>query len=448
MTIETHIVGSTGPKGNKRETHVHPFETASGTHVGFVTLNHRFIKTEPATKFFLNDTVGNALNQDVSFGTTGNILHDGGSSASVDTGNANVNTEFFLEDSGGVWGTGGDAELVQVGMTVEETGASAYARISTVTGTKLGLTTIASKGAISSDIFPLGSEAYIINAVWTGTATVGTWDFSTSNVITQAAGNNNDQADIEAVAADQSFTDDFTALTGNINLNTYAEANHDIRIQLLLSGVPIGVSVLLNQFIDTGDFSAQQFSIPLEDLEVGNLLTNGVRITIIRNGGAKPAFTLDNIRLEVKGTPLVFEVLVDRGERFHISELVFAYADALVSEKTGLSGDTEAFTNDFLSYDAILGVSALTNGFVIARSKGGKTLFSATIKTLGDQISAGAIIGELFTDNANTFITLRIIFPDPLILTGNSDDILTITINDDMSGLLQFTAVARGSVEV
>lgn len=418
--------------------------------VGTMNYTERFLDAEPSTKFFVNETFGAAMNQDVSFGATGNILHDGGSSASVDTGNANTNSEFFLEDSGGSWGTGGDAELVQVGMTVEETGASNYARISTVTATKLGLTTIASKGGTSSDIFPAGTEAYIINAVWTGTATQGTWDFATSNVITQAAGNNGDQADIEGVAGDQSLASDFTALTGSINLNTYSEANNNITLQMTLAGVGIGNSINLNDFIDTGDFAAQQFSIPIADLGLSDNLTNGIRIIVVRTGGGgKPAFTFDDVRLEVTGTPLVYEINLGSRERFHIHEIVFSYRDNIDSITT-VTGATETVTNQALDVSKILGLSALTNGFVIKRTKDTKALFSATIRTLGGHISAGAKPDPVLTapDGSSTFVVLRAIFKNPLILSPITIDRLTITNNDNMSDLQQFTASARGDLEI
>lgn len=450
MTLSTRISGNTGKSGKTREAHVHPFVTATGIHEGLVILNHRLIKTEPTTKFFVNDTVGIAMNQDVSFGTTGNILHDGGttSSALVAGTCTAAATNKLTDTTSPPFEAGEEDDATIVGMTVENTTDSTYARISAIDSTSvLSLTTIASKGETGADIFPAGTEGYLVNAVWVGAATTGTWDFATGNVITQAAANNNDQADITANAADQSLASDFTALTGAINLNTYTEVNHNIQIQMTLSGVAVGSSILLNDFIDTGDFGAQQFSIPIGDLVATDQLMNGIRIIVLRTGGAKPAFTLDDVRLEFSGTPLVFEVALNKEERFHISELVFTYADALLSEKTGLLDATETFTNNFLSYDAILGVSALTNGFVINRTKKGKTLFSANIKTLGGHISAGATIGELITDNANTFLTLRVIFPDPLILTGEIDDTLTITINDKMDGLLQFTAAARGSLE-
>ena len=159
-----------------------------------------------------------------------------------------------------------------------------------------------------------------------------------------------------------------------------------------------------------------------------------------RAGGPRPTVSFDDIQLEQTGTPLIFSLNVDQGQRFHISELVFAYADAQAS--TLANGTMPA-----LAYDQILGLAALANGFVITRAKAGKTLFSATIRTLGAHISAGAKPDIPWSDGTNTFLTIRTIFVDPLVLTGESNDTLTIQINDDMTGLLQFTAAARGSVE-
>jgi len=438
MPIKTRIVDG---DGSGLEAHVHPFNTAArADHAGILALTRRFINTEPQTKFFTNETQGVDMNKDVSFGTTGNILHDGGSTATVDTGSATTDIEFSLVDTGATWGSGGDAGQVQIGMTVEETGASAYARIKSVAGTALELTTIPSKGDTNSDIFPLGSEAYIINAVWVGTATVGTWDFSTNNEITQAAGNNNDQADIEANSLDQSLASDFTALTGSLNLNTYSETTHNVQLQMTLAGVPVGNAILLNDFINPGDFDAQKFVIPIDDLVVSDQLMNGIRITVVRSGGAKPAFTLDDLRLEVSGTPLVYSVNVDNGDKFHISEIVFGYADTSATTIENPSMST-------ISFDKIGTLASLATGFVITRTQAGITLFSATVRTIGEHLSSGARIEDIMDDGTNTFFTLRAVFPDPLILTGDPDDTLSVTINDNMSGLLQFTAAARGSIE-
>jgi len=231
-----------------------------------------------------------------------------------------------------------------------------------------------------------------------------------------------------------------SAITGKVDLDTYSTANNTIVIQFGLAGGLVGNSVLLDDYIDTGNFAEQDFAIPKADLGIEVLTVDEMTITITRSGGSRPTIKFDDFQIEETGDPAIFSVPVDIGKRFHIEEIVFTYADAL----------TTALVNNsmpVLSYDKILGLSALTIGFIIKRVKKGKTLFSATVKTLGAHMSAGAKPDQPWNDGTNTFITLRAIFNEPLILSGDTDDTLTIQINDPMNGLLQFTAAARGSLE-
>lgn len=453
MSLETEIVGGKGRDSTVTAAHVHPFTIAGGhSHQGLVTLSHPFIKTEPNTVFFVNSTKGIAMNQDVTFGTTGNILHDGGTtSEALAAGTTTAQaTDKLTDTTSPPFEAGAEDDATIVGMTVENTTVSTYARISAIDSTSvLSLTDIPSKGGLGGDIFPVGNEGYLVNAVWVGTATTGTWDFSSGGVITQAAGNNNDQADIEGNVLDRSLMSDFTALTGSINLNTYNPANHNITFQMTDAGVAIGSSINLNDFIDTGNFDAQQFVIPIGNFGSTSNLANGLRIIVVRSGGGvKPAFTFDNIRLEFSGTPLIYSLNIDRGTRFHIQELVFTYKDNIDSIQT-VTGATETVTNRSLDPDTILGLAALTNGFVITRRKGGKTLFSATIKNLGAHIGAGARVTEVITapDGSSTLVVLRAEFFRPLVLTGDPNDTLTITINDKMDDLETFTCAGRGGLE-
>ena len=82
--------------GTGTEAHVHFFDTANGKHAGVVALTHPFIETEPSTKFFLNDTVGGAMNQNVTFGGSKELIFDGGSGGT----------------EGGDSGDGGDGQCI------------------------------------------------------------------------------------------------------------------------------------------------------------------------------------------------------------------------------------------------------------------------------------------------------------------------------------------------
>ncbi len=430
--LDVRIRGGKGTDSTVSEAHVHPFKTVTGTHHGLVALTQRLVETEPVTRFFTNSTFGIAMNQNVTFGSIASVIHSGGTTSAADSGTADDDVTNHIKEAAQNFDT-----TCVVGMYATSSGGNGH--ITSILAADL---------TCDDDVCPAGNEAYTIDPVWTGTAVQGTWSFADAGKITLTSGNDNDRADIDAAATAAYDWDNFTALTGKIDLDTYAEATTTIVVSFNLNGALVGNSVNLDDFIDTGDFTEQSFAIPKASLGLSTQTVNGLTIIVTRTAGAKPTFKLDDLQLEASGTPATFAVNVESGEKFHISELVFAYKDNINSIST-VAGAAENVTNMALDPDAILGVSALTNGFVITRSKKGKTLFSATVKTLGAHIAAGAKPDGTLTapDGSSTFQILRAIFPEPLILTGNPDDTLEITINDNMSGLERFTVAARGGLE-
>ncbi len=415
--------------GSRLEAHVHKFSTAKrNDHSGLLVLTRVFQDFAPEVHPFLNTTFGAAMNQNISFGSIASIIHDGGSTSSAKTGTADGNTLNELVDSGG-----GFNAAVVVGMSVHNTTDDTYANVTAVTAdTRL---------TFATDLFPDGNEAYIIDAVWIGTAVQGTWNFADSAKITLTSGDNNDEASIDSDTATSLGMTNFTAFTGKVDLDTYNPTANNIVIGFDLAGVAVGNTVLLNDYIDTGDFSEQSFVIPKDDLGLSTQTINGLTISLSRSGGAKPTFKLDDLQLEASGTPAIFKATTPAGTRFHISELRIAIADNVAS--TVASG-----TMHGLAYNALLGVSALSNGIIFQRVEDGKTLFSISIKQLGDLLSTGSDIVNAISDGTNTFLTLLVKFPEAIVLKGGNNDFLSFTINDNLSGLLQFTAAARGAIEV
>ena len=186
MVLDVRLVGRAGIKNPKKfETHVHPFNTSSGKHIGMVALILPFIELEPSTKFFINETKGNTMNQAVIFGGTrkaATLLHAGVNSgqqlSSNITGGPTLN---LLIDSGGSFDTNAG-----VGGLIHNTVQNTFARITSVdSNTQLTL---------SGDIMDVGSEAYILNDIWVGTIVQGTWNFADSAKITITDALNNDEA--------------------------------------------------------------------------------------------------------------------------------------------------------------------------------------------------------------------------------------------------------------
>ncbi len=282
---------------------------------------------------------------------------------------------------------------------------------------------------------------------WTASAVQGTWDFATGTVITQAGANDQDAATFAEESPTTIDISTFTALSGVINLNTYLPANHTMSIEFDLAGVQVGDTLLLDDYIDTGNFAAQNFTVPLVDFDFLSDLIDGFTITINRTGGSKPAMTFDDITLQQTGGAAVFTATADPGTRFHVTEIRIAFADVLSAKVPVTTTQDHAIAG--ISYDKFMAENALANGVLFRRVRNGETLFTVPIRQMGDFLATGSNIVNIISDGTNTFITLLVEFPEPIILDGaGSANFLSFTISDDLSGLLQFTAAARGAVEI
>ncbi len=423
--------------GEMRDIHVHRRE---GHNFGLVQ-TERFLQFNAEFHPFLSDTLGTAMNQNVGFTGEPTIIHAGVNSGAKLTGTTDGTTSFHLIDSGTNFTTG---TIIVVGMSVKNT----------TSGNEYALVTAVANGdlTLDTDIF-LTSENYEINPIWVGTAAAGTWNFADSTKITITAADNNDRADFENDTGPPTQSWDvskngFTTFTGKVDLDIYNANNNSILVQFGLNGTTVGNQLNLNDFIDTGDFAEQSFAIPIALFEFGTDIINELSIVITRIGGSKPTIKFDDFQWEEIGVSEEFRTTTPLGTKFHITELRIGIAD----NETGIvtvAGATENHSMINLSFDKILSISKLANGIIFKRVKGGKTLFSVTIRQLGDFLATGSDIVNVISDGTNTFVTLLVRFPEAIVLDGTpTDDFLSFTINDNLSSLLQFTAAARGAVEI
>lgn len=416
-------------KGGPLRAHVHDLRVP-GDHAGLLVMQERFLKFDPIFVPFLNATKGIAMNQNVSFTGQPTIMHAGVNSGSLLTGTTNGTTAFHLIDSTTNFTTG---TIIVVGMSVKNT----------TSGNEFAIITAVANGdlTLDTDIF-ISGETYEINTIWVGTAVAGTWNFADSAQITLTGGNTGDEASFDTNAGQSWDPTNFTAMTGKVDLDTFDDASHTIQIAFGLGGTLVGNSVDLNDFIDVGDFAQQSFVIPKAQFGLdAPLPINDMTISLVRTGGPKPTFKLDDLQWENLGAPLVYTVTTPGNKRFHVTEIRIAIADdvtAVVTNGTALG----------LAFDALLGVSALTNGVIFSRTQDGEVTFAVSIKQLGDFLATGSNIVNSISDGTNTFITLLVQFPEPIILEPGSGNSLNFTINDDLSALSVFTAAARGAVEI
>jgi len=279
------------------------------------------------------------------------------------------------------------------------------------------------------------------SAEWTGTAIAGTWNFADSAKVTITSANNNDQASFAEETPTTIDMSGFTALTGKVDLDIYNPANNSIVIAFDNAGTPVGNSVDLNDFIDTGDFAEQSFVIPKAELGLTSQSLDGMLLTITRTGGAKPTIKFDDVQFEAAGTPAVFTAVTPLGTRLHVREIIIRFEDAISTVLTDASMPN-------ILIDQFLGVSGLTNGIVFSIVSGGKTVVASTFRDIGDFFATGANLTNATGNATNTGFTLCFEFIEPIILLGGGDNnFLSFTISDNLSGLTRFTAIARGSLE-
>ena len=93
-------------------------------------------------------------------------------------------------------------------------------------------------------------------------------------------------------------------------------------------------------------------------------------------------------------------------------------------------------------------MAALSNGVIFRRIEQGSDIATIVLRQISDFLQAGGVITNYISDTVDAFITISIKFPSPIILFANTNDSMSLTISDDLTGLDQFTATARGSIEV
>lgn len=430
-------VGGVDHTGQLRDAHVHRREG----HNFALVQSERFLRFKPELHPFLSDTFGAAMNQNIAFSGEPTIIHAGVNSGALRTGTTDGVTTNHLIDAGTDFTS---APIVVVGMSVKNT----------TSGNEYALVTAVANGdlTLDTDIFVSG-ETYEINPIWVGTASGGTWNFADSGKITITLADNNDRADFENDTGPPTQSWDvskngFTTFTGKVDLDTYNATNNSILVQFGLNGVTVGNQLNLNVFIDTGNFSEQSFVIPVGDFEFGTDIINELSIIITRSGGTKPTIKFDDFQWEEVGASEIYKATTPVGTKLHVSEIRIAIAD----DETGIvtvAGATENHSMINLGYNKLLSISVLSNGIVFRQVEDGKIVSSLTIRQLGDFLASGSDLIDVISDGTNTFLTLVVRFPEPIILKGTStQDFLSFTINDNLSSLLQFTAAARGAIEI
>jgi len=453
VSIPVVIQGKKGSDSTISEAHVHPFGTVRGKHHGLVVLTEPFIIKEPATRFFENADFGINMNQSVAFSGTPEKIHDGtdltlfaassiaGGKFTFDNGDHAFEgiieiVDYTLIDTGETVTVNGTVLTEGTNWTASTSNTATATNLNAVINAQPGVSSTSS-GAFITVIADIGGD---IDQLDTSGSAAELTASALAVKIDNAAVNDTMQF---AKGSDLDLNN-FTALTMAIYVDKDWKTGDSIDIYGYDTdlGTEVGNRVALEDYFNFGDFDTwQSLVIPLGDMALASAITvDAFRFEIVASEGKSPKFYIDEFQIQEVGSPAIFEVPVSLGTRFHIKELIFSYADEI-------DGTVNNGTMPGISFDGILGLPALSTGFIVKRTKSGQTLFSAKIQTLGGQIAAGGRPVAEWSDGTNTFVALRVPFEEPLVLTAEPDDTLTIQINDNMSGLLRFTVSARGSLE-
>jgi hypothetical protein len=299
--------------------------------------------------------------------------------------------------------------------------------------------------AMNQDVSFTGVPELIFDGAlngWLGSAISGAWNFNDAGKVTISNASNNSQAKWDDAGTIN--MNGYTAITGNIDLDTYNPSLNTVVLSFSLAGVLVGNSINLDDYIDTGIFTEQSFVIPKSDLGIGAEVVDEMTITILRSGGTRPDIKFDGFQIEQIGTPLEFKVDTPESEVFFVHQINMSFVGA-VTGITAVAGATENATVPNLSYNKLLGINELANGITFTRTQNDKKVINLTLKNLADFLGFSVILDHV-SDGTNTLLTLSVMLDDPIVLDGKTNDKLSWTINDNISGLIKFTSIARGSL--
>lgn len=423
----------------------------------------RDLKTyENKISFFVNPTYGVDMNQAVVFSGTPDRIYNGGDetlwTASVVSGPA---ARFDLVSTthakGGTCTVLIAANLAGATVTVNGTNITNTTLTEGVDWTKTDGDNAATATSLASAINGVtGVSSSASSNIVTVTADTGA-DLTTLTTSAAGADMTATQQCIDAILSTNDDTvqlakgsdvtlSNYTTLTGWIYITAWPGEFQNVRITPwdTDTGTSVGNSVDLGDFINEGEFNVwQEFAISLETLGIANATTvDAFRITTIDTGaGNPPDYYLDNIQIEEVGSSFEYTVKPAVKTWFHVEKFRIFFADAF--DSTVANG-----TSPGIPYDSILGVSELPIGLLYQRIAKEEIKTAITFKNTSDLLEIpGGKLSDVGCDGTNTWMALDVEFAHPLTLKAEEKAYLSLTINDDLSGLLKMRAAAVGREE-
>jgi len=287
------------------------------------------------------------------------------------------------------------------------------------------------------------------NVYWTGSSIIGssvdftstTQAFSGTQSVRANSPSLNDVWEFDK-GSSQDLTN-YSSITGQIYVNRRWTAGDSVAVFGYDSGTAstIGNQVLLEDYIDEFTFGSWQgFAIPLSDMGLTGETIDAFRFMQVGADSQTGDFFLDIFRIEETGTGIEFKTFHEGKDIYLAKSLVVSLEDAL----SGTLADGAGITP--FNPQSILGVSSLTIGLNIKIVKDGIPTFSGTVSTLSDLMAIGFKTTNQWSNGTNSMVTFQLDFSETLFLRRkNTLDYVSVTVNDDLSGLTRFNATLRGA---
>ena len=196
----------------------------------------------------------------------------------------------------------------------------------------------------------------------------------------------------------------------------------------------VGSAVDLSDYFEWGIYNTwHKITIPFKDMKLTNEEITDLRIQIADKELNSPTFYIDDIQIEQSGSisPVIFTVEPDLGTWLHVKEFNYFFAD---NDFSSIIADASV---PLIPYNSFLGVAALNSGLTYQRVTNSKVITSFSFKQLSDilQLPSTELVDYGSTGATNTWIKIRSILIEPVILRPEDNDSIRYTVSEDLSGL-------------
>jgi hypothetical protein len=291
---------------------------------------------------------------------------------------------------------------------------------------------------------PLEVHNGIDDILWTATDIVGGGKTTFNSTDRSYTGTNSVKVDNSPVGDVFQF-DKGSDLdcSGYVSISMWINVDKDWKAgdTIELYGWDTGIGLQVGDAVDLSDyFTYNQYdvwhklSIPLTDMGAlaAYATLDALRVRIVTAEGKSAKFYMDVMQFEQTGTPIEYSIAPSKNTLLHVLGFNFFYADAY-------AGTLADATMPNIPYDKFFALASLNTGIVYQRIQDESVTFSTTWHDHSDLMTQpGSIITGCGSDGTNSWVSILNKLVTPIILDDRKKDKISLTISDDLSGLLSF----------